>query len=254
LKIEHLDDPSKATSQGLFSIIACTYALSPQNYGFSSSSGTGSITVTASSTSCSWTATSNDSWVTVTSGASGTGSGTVGYSVAANTGTAKTGTLVIGGQTFTVTQSGIVTYTQAQLDQAVADANAAKDLIIAQKDQSIATLNEIIVQKDQTISTLNATITSMFTQQQLDQALAAANAAKDVIIAQKDQTIATLNESIIQKDQNIITLNSTIASMFTQHQLDQAVAIERMKWDINNDGKMGLEEVIYILQTMAGVR
>ena len=42
--------------------------------------------------------------------------------------------------------------------------------------------------------------------------------------------------------------------MFTQQQLNQAVTQERMKWDINNDGKLSLAEVIYILQQMAGLR
>jgi len=125
-------------------------------------------------------------------------------------------------------------YSQAELDQAVADAEAAKDVIIAQKDQMISNLNntisamftqeeldgavahaqaakdEVIAEKDQTISNLNQTIASMYTQQQLYQAVADAEAAKDEIIAQKDQTIAGLN--------------STIASMYTQEQLNQAVA------------------------------
>jgi hypothetical protein len=56
---------------------------------------------------CSWTAVSNVSWITIVSGKSGTGNGTVKYSVSQNTATAsRTGTLTIGGQTFTVTQSG----------------------------------------------------------------------------------------------------------------------------------------------------
>ena len=40
-----------------------------------------------------WTAVSGAAWITVTTGATGSGSGTVGYSVAANTGAARTGTL-----------------------------------------------------------------------------------------------------------------------------------------------------------------
>ena len=82
------------------------YTLSPANYDFSPSSGTGNIAVTTSSSSCSWTTTSNDSWVTITSGSSGTGNGTVTYSVAANSGAARTGTITISGQPFTIAQSG----------------------------------------------------------------------------------------------------------------------------------------------------
>jgi hypothetical protein len=67
--------------------------------------GTGNITVTAGS-GCLWTASSNVSWITVTSGASGTGNGTLNYSVEANAGATRTGTITIGRQIFTVTQSG----------------------------------------------------------------------------------------------------------------------------------------------------
>jgi hypothetical protein len=42
----------------------------------------------------------------VTSGTSGTGNGTVTFEAAANRGGDRTGTLTVGGQTFTVTQRG----------------------------------------------------------------------------------------------------------------------------------------------------
>jgi hypothetical protein len=45
-------------------------------------------------------------WITVTSGASGSGTGAVGYSIAANPGpAARTGTVAIADQTFTVSQA-----------------------------------------------------------------------------------------------------------------------------------------------------
>jgi hypothetical protein len=47
----------------------------------------------------------NDPWLTVTSGATGAGAGTVGFSSEANTGPPRSGTLTIGGQTFTVNQA-----------------------------------------------------------------------------------------------------------------------------------------------------
>jgi hypothetical protein len=56
-----------------------------------------------------WTAQSNDSWITITSGAAGTGSGTVGFSLQANTGAVRTGTITIEGQTFTITQESAST-------------------------------------------------------------------------------------------------------------------------------------------------
>ena len=86
----------------------CTFAIAPTSSNPTSAATTGSVTVTAG-TGCSWTAVSNaTSWLTVTVGASGSGNGSVGYSVAANTSTsARTGTITIGGQTFTVTQAGV---------------------------------------------------------------------------------------------------------------------------------------------------
>jgi PKD repeat protein len=58
-------------------------------------------------------------------------------------------------------------------------------------------------------------------------------------------TLAVVPENVV---------NDIRAGLFSQQQLDQAVLEERIKWDVNNDGKMGLEEVIYILQKIAGVR
>jgi len=86
---------------------ACTYALSPTAYAFSSAGAAGSVAVTPSSTTCTWTAIINNSWITVTAGSSGTGAGSVSYSIAANTAQdSRTGTLTIAGQTFTVIQEG----------------------------------------------------------------------------------------------------------------------------------------------------
>jgi subtilisin family serine protease len=89
---------------------ACSYSISPTSASYTSAGGTGSVSVTAGA-SCAWTAVSNDAWITITSGASGSGNGTVNYSVAANTGAARNGTMTIAGLTFTVTQSSATTDT-----------------------------------------------------------------------------------------------------------------------------------------------
>jgi hypothetical protein len=91
---------------------SCTYAIDPTSTNLDASGGTGSVSVTTQS-GCFWTAASNDTWITITSGSSGTGSGTVNYSVDANTGSARTGTMTIAGQTFTVNQGGAGTCTYA---------------------------------------------------------------------------------------------------------------------------------------------
>ena len=86
--------------------LSCTASLSATSQTAAPGGGTGTVTVTAPA-GCAWTAASNSpSWLTVTSGSSGNGNGTVGFSDAANTGAgSRTGTLLIGGVTFTVTQS-----------------------------------------------------------------------------------------------------------------------------------------------------
>jgi hypothetical protein len=71
-----------------------------------SSGGTGSIGITAEE-SCSWIATSSANWLTITNGASGSGSGTIAFDVAANTGSARSGTITAAGKTFTVSQDGV---------------------------------------------------------------------------------------------------------------------------------------------------
>ena len=73
----------------------------------------------SSASGCSWTAASNASWITVTSGSSGSGNGTVGYSVAANTGAARTGTLTVAGSTFTVSQAAATACTYATTPETI---------------------------------------------------------------------------------------------------------------------------------------
>lgn len=84
----------------------CTFSISPTSASSPATGGTGTVTVTAGA-GCAWTASSNATFITITSGTSGSGNGTVNYSVASNPNTtARTGTLTIAGQTFTVTQAG----------------------------------------------------------------------------------------------------------------------------------------------------
>ena len=83
---------------------SCTYAVSPTSVSAAAGAGSGSAAVTAP-TGCTWTASSNASWLTVTSGTSGAGNGAVDYTIAANTGAARSGTLTVGSQTVTVSQA-----------------------------------------------------------------------------------------------------------------------------------------------------
>jgi hypothetical protein len=85
---------------GIWSAVpACTLTLSPASASVAGGGGSGTIAVSGS---CAWTATSSASWLAVT----GTGSGTVSYSVAPNSGPARSASILIGGQSFTVSQAG----------------------------------------------------------------------------------------------------------------------------------------------------
>ena len=100
---------------------SCTYALVPASQSVVAGGGTGSTSVTTLA-GCAWTAVSNNtSWLTVTSGASGSGAGTVGFSATANaSSTQRSGTLTVGGQTFTVTQAGVAcSYSLSPASQSV---------------------------------------------------------------------------------------------------------------------------------------
>ena len=84
---------------------ACSFSLSGSSQSFNTTGGTGSVTVNTSS-GCQWSATSSASWVILMSGASGTGTGVIVFQVAPNTtGQARTASLSIGGQTFTINQT-----------------------------------------------------------------------------------------------------------------------------------------------------
>jgi hypothetical protein len=84
---------------------ACAYSIAPATQNIDATGGVGSVAITTTA-GCAWTATSNAPWITINSAASGSGNGTVTFIVATNTGTARTGTLTVAGQTATVQQAG----------------------------------------------------------------------------------------------------------------------------------------------------
>ncbi len=82
---------------------SCTFQLSATATAVASQGGSGSIGITTP-TGCAWAPVSNAPWLTV-SGSPGSGIGVVNYSAAANTTAQRAGTLMVGGQVFTVTQA-----------------------------------------------------------------------------------------------------------------------------------------------------
>ena len=92
-------------NQAAASSSGCAFTVTPTSESVAAAAGGGSPVNVSAASGCTWTATSNASWISITSGASGSGDGSVGYSVTANTGAARSGTLTIAGQTFTVNQA-----------------------------------------------------------------------------------------------------------------------------------------------------
>ncbi len=69
--------------------------------------GHGGVQVVKATNACDWSATSKTAWIRVTAGGTGSGRGRVSYTVTPNpNSTARTGTLLVGGWTITVTQAG----------------------------------------------------------------------------------------------------------------------------------------------------
>jgi uncharacterized repeat protein (TIGR03803 family) len=93
--------------------VGCNFLLDSTSATYGSAGGSSNIMVTANgTTNCPRMAASNSGFITITSGSSGSGDGTVSYTVAANSGAPRSGTMTIAGQTFAVYQAGAtpVTY------------------------------------------------------------------------------------------------------------------------------------------------
>jgi hypothetical protein len=82
------------------------FAISPTNNEFGPEADTGSVAVTAGTACGAWTAVSNSPWITITSITGGATDGVVNYSVEANSGGPRTGSLTVAGRTHAVRQQG----------------------------------------------------------------------------------------------------------------------------------------------------
>lgn len=85
----------------------CSYALAPGRLDLDTSGAAASGFNVNTGSSCYWTAVSNLNWISITTNASGTGSAQVTFSVGVNnTPYSRTGNIVVGDQTFIITQPG----------------------------------------------------------------------------------------------------------------------------------------------------
>jgi hypothetical protein len=91
----------------------CSYSISPATAYIGAAGGDAGTVTVATASSCSWTVVNNASWITWNSNSSGSGGGSVYVTIAPNAGPARSGTMTIAGQTYTVNQaSGPLPLTQ----------------------------------------------------------------------------------------------------------------------------------------------
>lgn len=102
------------------SLAVYAFSLSSPSANFPGAGGTGSVSVITAA-SCSWTAVSNDPWISITSGVGGTGNGTVDYSVAANAGGGRTGSITVAGLPYAVNQAAPTAITLISFDATAYD-------------------------------------------------------------------------------------------------------------------------------------
>ena len=88
--------------------VTCNYSLNPTSHNATAGGGSSSFDVTTTS-SCGWTSSGVPSWITGVP-SSGTGTTTINFTVAANTGPARSANISIEGQTFAVSQANGCTY------------------------------------------------------------------------------------------------------------------------------------------------
>jgi|GEM_PF-2283354 len=95
---------------------SCSLTLSPAAASVPASGGTGNLLVQATRGDCQWRAASQTNWITLTAGFSGTGTGTISYSVEANPlPSARTGTITVEDQSFTLAQAGSCSFSLGPL-------------------------------------------------------------------------------------------------------------------------------------------
>ena len=87
----------------------CTFVVNPLTHSIAAPGGTGTLTVRAAP-GCTWTAATSSDWIAFNAGQAGSGDGELRFTVAANTGPARTGAVNLAGQTVTVAQAAGCTF------------------------------------------------------------------------------------------------------------------------------------------------
>jgi hypothetical protein len=104
-----IGDQTVPVNQGA-ATVGCSYSVTPTTVSINAAGGSGTPISVSTASGCSWTATTSAGWITILTGASGTGNGSVTYSVQANTGSSRGGTLTVAGQSVSISQGAACTY------------------------------------------------------------------------------------------------------------------------------------------------
>lgn len=107
-----------------FAATQCAYSLNPNGTNAPANGMSGTFALTTSA-GCPWTAVPNNNWITVTAGNSGIGSATISFTIAANAGAPRTGSITVGGQNFIITESGLSSGVSGAVSYGVTPANQA---------------------------------------------------------------------------------------------------------------------------------
>lgn len=113
------------------SCVGCTYSLSSAGATIAAAGSAGSTFSVTAGVGCTWTAATTDSWIHTSSSGTGTGAAqTVNYTVDANAGPLRTGTITVGGQTFTVTQASGCTYALSPTSQSFSSSGGTNNVVV----------------------------------------------------------------------------------------------------------------------------
>ena len=102
----------------------CSVALSPGSATVDAGASTGVVQVSAGE-GCVWSAASDAGWIAIAEGANGSGSGQVRFSIAANPGPARQGSIAVGGRAFAIAQASGCAYSISPSTQDVSGGGGA---------------------------------------------------------------------------------------------------------------------------------
>jgi hypothetical protein len=120
----------------------CQYTVSPTSFTFGAAGASGEDVTITTTVGCAWEASSSTAWITLDSGTSGTGNGVTTFTVAANSGAERNGTITLAGTVITIAQAA--TPPPAAPDGVTAQAIAGDEIRVTWTPVAGATGYEIL--------------------------------------------------------------------------------------------------------------